>query len=238
MPYNTNSLVQHTVESPNWMPDGRMWYRDTGKEGNTFYVVDPVAGKKQKAFDQDKLAAALTPFNKSAKPIDPYHLPIYDFSLTNNDQTVVLGAYGQRLSCDLSAAGVCTALDKVPPTVTHGRRRTLGGEELSPDGHKAAFIRDWNLWMRDTATGREVQLTTDGVVNYGYATDNAGWTHSDNPILVWSPDSRRIATFQQDQRKTGEMYLTNVTYGHPHADRVEIPAGRRQGCDDDRARRH
>ena len=30
----------------------------------------------------------------------------------------------------------------------------------------------------------------------------AGQT-SDNPILVWSPDSKKIATFQQDQRKDG-----------------------------------
>src|SRR6202041_3475521 len=85
----------------------------------------------------------------------------------------------------------------------------------SPDGKSAAFIRDWNLWVRDLASGKETQLTTDGVKDFGYATDNAGWTHSDNPILVWSPDSKRIATFQQDQRKTGELYLTNVTAGHP-----------------------
>jgi hypothetical protein len=37
---------------------------------------------------------------------------------------------------------------------------------------------------------------------------------SDNPILVWSPDSKKIATFQQDQRKVGEMYLV-PTDGHP-----------------------
>ena len=36
---------------------------------------------------------------------------------------------------------------------------------------------------------------------------------SDN--LVWSPDSKKIATFQQDQRKDGEMYLVPVTNGHP-----------------------
>jgi dipeptidyl aminopeptidase/acylaminoacyl peptidase len=53
------------------------------------------------------------------------------------------------------------------------------------------------------------------VKDYGYATDNAGWQMSDNPILVWSPDSKKIATFQQDQRKDGEMYLVPVTNGHP-----------------------
>ena len=65
--------------------------------------------------------------------------------------------------------------------------------------------------MRDIATGVERQLTTDGVEDYGYATDNAGWTHSDHAIVVWSPDSKMLATFQQDQRKTGEMYPVSTS---------------------------
>ena len=86
---------------------------------------------------------------------------------------------------------------------------------LSPDGTRAAFIRDWNLWMRDVATGRETPLTRDGVKDFGYATDNAGWISSDRAILVWSPDSKKIATFQQDQRNVGEMYLVGTKTGHP-----------------------
>ena len=42
-------------------------------------------------------------------------------------------------------------------------------------------------------TGREVQLTTDGIKDFGYATDNAGWIHSDRPVLAWSDDSKKIA---------------------------------------------
>ncbi len=93
----------------------------------------------------------------------------------------------------------------------------------SPDKTKAAFIRDWNLWMRDVKSGKETQLTTDGVKDFGYATDNAGWKHSDAAILVWSPDSKKIATFQQDQRKTGEMYLVPVTNRHPKLEAWKYP---------------
>jgi dipeptidyl aminopeptidase/acylaminoacyl peptidase len=85
----------------------------------------------------------------------------------------------------------------------------------SPDGKRTAFVRDWNLWVRDIASGKETALTTDGVTDFGYATDNAGWTRSDRAILVWSPDSKKIATFQQDQREVGEMYLVDTKVGHP-----------------------
>src|SRR4029434_2684778 len=88
---------------------------------------------------------------------------------------------------------------------------------MSPDGSKALFICDWNLWVRDVATGQEKQLTTDGVKDFGYATDNAGWAASDRAILLWSPDSKKIATQQQDERKVGDMFLvtTPVNGGHP-----------------------
>ncbi len=98
-----------------------------------------------------------------------------------------------------------------------GRRsRAAGNEITSPDGQRAAYIKDFNLWVRDTATGKETQLTTDGVKNYGYATDNAGWQKSDRAILVWSPDSRKIATFQQDERTVSDTYLVSTNPGAPH----------------------
>jgi dipeptidyl aminopeptidase/acylaminoacyl peptidase len=94
---------------------------------------------------------------------------------------------------------------------------------LSPDGTKAAFIRDWNLWMIDVASRQESALTTDGVPNFGYATDNAGWTTSNNAILKWSPDSRRIATQQQDERNVNDMYLVSTNVGAPRLRQWKYP---------------
>lgn len=96
-----------------------------------------------------------------------------------------------------------------------GGRGGAGNAVLSPDGKRAAFIRDWNLWVRDVATGTEKKLTTDGAKDFGYATDNAGWASSDRAILLWSPDSKKIATQQQDERNVGEMYLVETKVGHP-----------------------
>ncbi|MFM9948397.1 MAG: DPP IV N-terminal domain-containing protein [Saprospiraceae bacterium] len=102
-------------------------------------------------------------------------------------------------------------------------RRNSRNEVLSPDGKKAAFIKDWNLWVRDVATKQETQLTTDGIKDFGYATDNAGWTHSDRAILLWSPDSKKIATFQQDQRHVSDMYLVSTNVGTPKLEAWKYP---------------
>lgn len=131
---------------------------------------------------------------------------------------MLVSAKGVKTNC-ATASAQCPAASAVPTS----RNRSRAPEVLSPDGSKAAFIRDWNLWVRDVASNAETPLTTDGVKDYGYATDNAGWVHSDRAVLLWSPDSKKIATFQQDQRKTGEMYLVRYKVGHPELMQWKYP---------------
>ena len=102
-------------------------------------------------------------------------------------------------------------------------QRNPSNAVLSPDGKRAVFIRDFNLWVRELPNGRETQLTKDGVRDFGYATDNAGWIRSDSPVVLWSPDSRRIATFQHDGRGVGEMYLADTRVGHPQLEAWKYP---------------
>jgi dipeptidyl aminopeptidase/acylaminoacyl peptidase len=132
----------------------------------------------------------------------------------------------RRIVCTPDQAECKTANIPAAPATGEaaGRGRAGGGggraggapnQSLSPDGKRAAFIRDFNLWVRDVATGQDTQLTTDGVKDFGYATNNAGWTKSDTPVVLWSPDSKRLATFQHDGRGVGEMYLVSTNVGHP-----------------------
>ncbi len=99
----------------------------------------------------------------------------------------------------------------------------MGGNSVSPDGMKAAFIRDNNLWIKDLNANVEKQLTFDGIEDFGYATNNAGWTKGSGPVLLWSPDSKKIATFQHDGRGVGEMYLVSTAVGHPELKAWKYP---------------
>jgi Tol biopolymer transport system component/dienelactone hydrolase len=121
-----------------------------------------------------------------------------------------------------AAKAARTASAKQPEGVATGPGASRSAV-VSPDGTRAAFIRDQNLWVRDVKSGKETPLTTDGVKDFGYATDNAGWTKSDRPILLWSPDSKKIATFQHDGRKVGEMYLVDTRVGHPRLQAWKYP---------------
>lgn len=206
MGYNVNPLVYHTVHSVNWLGDGRFWYQDRDANGVTYMLVDPAKKTTGPAFDHAKLAAALTAASSGKNSFDPHHLSLADLMLNDGDRKVDFTIGGVRMHCDLSGKGKCKAEE----------RKGSEPGTVSPDGKKAAFIRNWNLWVRDVATGKETQLTTDGVEYFGYATDNAGWKRTDNAIVSWSPDSKKIATFQQDERKVGNIYLVPVTNGHPN----------------------
>ena len=216
MGYNTNPLVYHAIH-PAWTPGELLWYRDTGPDGTRFVVFNPVTLAKEPAFDHAKLAAALS--TAAGKKYEPNQLPFNAIELSAGGTSVSFGTGGRRFECDRQGAK-CAA--EPAGAATGGRFRT---DAPSPDKKKTAFIREFNLWVRDVATGKETQLTTDGVKDNSYALDNAGWVKSERPILLWSPDSKKIATFQQDQRNVGEMYLVETNVGHPilHAWKYPLP---------------
>src|SRR5215469_14694543 len=202
--FNMQPLVYHSVQ-PKWIAGERFWFRDAGPDGVGFELFDAARGTRQPAFDHAKLAAGLSA--ASGTSYKDTNLPFATFEFSKDERSIAFAVKTQNWSCDLQNYR-CTAQTK------------KGGgenapEEPSPDGKKSAFIREYNLWVRDLTTGKETQLTTDGVKDFGYATDNAGWIHSDRPILLWSPDSKRIATFQQDQRGVGDMFLVETKVGHP-----------------------
>jgi dipeptidyl aminopeptidase/acylaminoacyl peptidase len=202
--FNMQPLVYHSVQ-PKWIAGERFWFRDAGPEGVEFVLFDAVRGAHQSAFDHAKLAAGLSA--ASGTNYKATNLPFSTFEFSKDEKSIAFAVKTQNWSCDLQNYH-CSAQTK------------KGGgenapEEPSPDGKKSAFIREYNLWVCDLTTGKETQLTTDGVRDFGYSTDNAGWIHSDRPILLWSPDSKKIATFQQDQRGVGDMFLVETKVGHP-----------------------
>jgi dipeptidyl-peptidase-4 len=211
--FNVNPLVSGGTVTPTWLADNRFYYRSTTPAGAEWVIIDPGKKTRTPLFRAPEVAQALT--RAGAGTIDPRNIPAQRAELSSDGQHVTLLIGNRRWNCDVSG-GSCTPADSASQQA--GRRRGLAAAPVvvSPDGKRAAFIRNWNLWVRDLASGTETQLTNDGTTNFGYATDNAGWVHSDRPILLWSPDSKKIATQQQDERNVGDMYLLDTRVGHQH----------------------
>jgi dipeptidyl-peptidase 4 len=214
----TTPLVSGQAGQPNWLEDGRFWYRVSTADGAEFVMVDPARRTRTSAFDHARLATALG--TVTGGQVDAARLPFTTFDLSRDGREITVMTNGRRWRCDVTAY-TCAAVDTAQAAGT--RFRAPPNSVTSPDGRLAAFTREHNLWVRDLDTNQDRPLTTDGVEDFGYATNNAGWTRSETPLLAWSPDSRRIFTFQQDARGIGHMYLVTTNVGTPRLQQWRYP---------------
>jgi dipeptidyl-peptidase-4 len=217
----TISLVDHAVKEATFIGGDRFWYLDSEKGLPTLMVADAATRTKSAAYDPARMATAL--HAAGLEETDAKRIHPDEFDSLEDGQSARITIDGTRYKCALGAAYRCSLELAGPGGTPKPSLSDASLADFSPDGRRAVFLRDWNLWVRDIATGAEKQLTRDGVKDYGYATDNAGWAHTEHAIVVWSPDSKRVATFQQDQRKTGEMYAVTSRVGHPHLETWRYP---------------
>ncbi|MDH3269748.1 MAG: S9 family peptidase [Gemmatimonadota bacterium] len=209
---HTDPLAFRTSVRPSWTSGGGFWYRNRIPGGTEFLMVDPTSAEQGRAFDHERLGDALSAALDTA--VDPLDLPVQDLTFGEHEVLIDVRA-GGLYRCDLREY-VCDA--------THPRRSPVRPNEVaSPDGRLAVFIRDHDLWLRNLLNGEMTQLTRDGVEDFGYGTNNAGWVRRDRPVVKWSPDSRKIATFQHDARGVGMMYVTRTKVGHPELDAWRYP---------------
>ena len=158
-----------------------------------------------------------------------------DGLVRRRDQALVVRREGTRLPVDGCGEGRAA---RVPVGAAGGRAGPRTPRSPRPTARRRSSSRTGTSGCATWRPRRRRQLTTDGVKDFGYATDNAGWTSSDRAIVFWSPDSKKIATFQQDERKVGDMYLVETKAGHPALKCVEVPAARRHRRGDAASRGH
>ena len=205
---NTNPLVTDIITGLYWQDNGELLYRKRIVSGSDYRRLDPQTLENRPLLNLVRLLPLLSAQADeeiAAADLELGALELLDanrikFSYSGDNYVLQTDDY------------VLSRLDDAD-----------GDEFLSPDKSRAAFIRDYNLWVRDTASQLETQLTFDGTEDYGYATNNAGWIKDDKPVLLWSDDSQHLATFRQDAREVGEMYLYTTDVGHSELRQWKYP---------------
>lgn len=211
---NLQKLVYVASVSPNWIgDDGRFWYLKMAPTGKQFILVDGARDTVGPAFDQARLAAALSrAAEKNYKSTD---LPFSSFDYVQKGQAIRFRSDGAEWTCALKNY----SCGRQPDT------EAAPFESLSPNGEWAAFVRDHNLYVRNVATGTVAQLTSDGVPGDDYATPlpdlralvTEGVANGDDakgrPAVFWSPDSVMLVTYRLDSRNAGRF--TSLQYVPP-----------------------
>ncbi|HWQ20766.1 MAG TPA: DPP IV N-terminal domain-containing protein [Methanotrichaceae archaeon] len=228
-------MLYNMSVTPNWI-DGTdsFWYLNTGREGKEFVVVDTAKATKRFVFDQERLAHALALV--SGIKVNSSALPFSNIAFLEGK--VEFRALNKTWQYDLKAKGIREVMPgkQIPQFFMprrHGEAHVISeikalkaagpGEMLSPDGALAIFVQDHNLWVKEIATGRKYPLTASGSEDYAYAQRSGTVLHPVSqsrlnetplPYAVWSPDSRRVATFKMDQRNVAPLYLLGYVPGN------------------------
>ena len=156
-------------------------------------------------------------------------LPFSQFTWSDDLQSFTATADGKRWTCDVQGKQCAAAAAAVRGGAQQQRvpRRQARGvhSRLQPVGE-------------DVASGAETQLTTDGVKDYRLRHRQRRLDPQRPPDHAVVADSQKIATFQQDQRGSGEMYLVGTTAGHPQLEAWKYPLPGDNVDHDDRTRGH
>ena len=201
------SYVKGGSVEPHWMADGSsFWYVEGAPENTVIYKVDPKANTKTELFDTARLRQAITPLLDHEPAYEG--LPFKEFTFVDEgEKTVRFTAEEKEFILRLDTYQI----SRIPSVSEEGRSRlvpqvignyslfTFGVpdidimEILSPDGRWFASVRDYNLWLRSSDDDRAVQLTTDGIRDYGWGRywDDWAW---------WSPNSRKLMVKKGDYR--------------------------------------
>src|SRR5215469_10883747 len=209
LPGNLRHSIYIADVSPHWIDKtNRFWYHKVSPQATEFILVDADHNTQSPAFDHQKLAAALA--QATHREISATELPFEDIDFSDDGKSITFETAGDHWRCTLADYNC----HRVPAENSE--------EGISPDKKWFAYVKDHNLYLRDTSTGTSVQLTTDGIAGWDYATPlpslrlyvEQGTDDVHQPASVfWSPDSTKLITFRIDSRNSGRF--TSVQFVPP-----------------------
>jgi dipeptidyl-peptidase 4 len=202
LPGNLRHLVYVADVTPHWIEKtSRFWYRKVGLKDTEFVLVDAEQNTTGPAFDHERLAAGLS--RAAKQDYSPSDLPFSEIEFVEKGRAIHFSVADAQWKCSL-ATYECQRDD--PPTKPN--------EVASPDKRWAAYVKEHNLYLRDVVTGTVLQLTSDGVAGWNYATPlpslrlmvDQGTEDVKQPAAVfWSPDSSKLITYRLDSRNSGRF---------------------------------
>lgn len=213
------SYVKGGSVEPRWMADGStFWYAEGAPANTVIWKVDPHKNTKEPQFDIVRLRQALTPLlghepEGSGVPFREFEFlggeKAARFRLGERDFVLDLAEYTVRQESGAQQQ----ERERLPPRVVG--RGFYGDilEVLSPDRRWFAAVGEHNLWLRPMSGGPSVQLTTDGIADYGWDVEEA----------LWSPDGSRLVAMKIDSRGVAKIPIVDwlgvtetVEWAAPH----------------------
>ena len=210
--YPVTLLAQGGIE---WNKEGNGYYRIESGEIVQYSLpqkTKTVLASKSQLTPQGQAALSVSKFSFSA---DGKKLLIF----TNTKKVWRLRTRGDYYVLDIASGQLKKVGSDKPAS-------SLMFAKFSPDGIKVAYVSEYNLYVEDLASGNVKPLTVNG--NRKMINGTFDWVYEEEFFcrdgFRWSPDSKQIAYWQIDARKTKDYLMVNNTDSiYPFAVPVEYP---------------
>ena len=192
-----NSSAQPGTNGLHWTAEGSSYY-ESGSDG--IEQISLPAFTKKTIADNNML----TPAGQSSP------LAVKKFSLSNDGKKILLFTNTKKV-WRYATKGDYWVLNTETKTLAQIGKSlpasSLMFAKLSPDGNKAAYVSQHNLYMEDVNTGAVKQLTTDGtdrMINGTFdwvyeeefdCRDGFRWSADGSSIAYWKVDASKIRNF-------------------------------------------
>ena len=195
-----------------WLPDGNGYAKlepgDAGEDSTDLVRYDAVSGARSVLVRASNLVptGAKEPLAVESFSLSPDGRRVLVF--TNSTRVWRSNSRGDFWLLDIASGSLKKLGGDAPPS-------TLMFAKLSPDGTRAGFVRENNLYVEDLVGGSIRQLTSDGATLKVNGTFD--WVYEEELFCRdgwrWSPDGKRIAYWQLDTSGVKDYTLVNDTAG-------------------------
>ncbi len=198
-----NSFCQFRAKEVYWTSDGNAYLKI--EDGN-IVKTDLKTNKETVIVKKEQL----TPSGSN----NPLSFKIYSFSpdyktlliFTNTAKVWRYHTRGDYWILNLTTNQL-TQIGKSLPS------QSLMFAKISPDGTKAAYVSEHNIYMEDLSSHQITPLTKDGTRKFINGTFD--WVYEEEfgcrDGFRWSPDSKAIAFWQVDATNVRDYYMLNTT---------------------------
>jgi len=190
-----------------WSPDGKrltyVWDESGDGKEEALWSLDPATGKREALLRLAELKAGDPGFD------------LGEYAWSPRGDALLLVSKGDLYLLPLDTPVEKRKLRRL--TSTEAEEEAAG---FSPEGSRIAFVRGFDLYVLDVATGAETRLTTGGEENVTLNGTN-DWVYWEeiwdrDPVgYWWSPDGSRIAYYHFDETPVGVYPLEDDTPVYP-----------------------
>ena len=170
---------------PVWIINSNsFWYVRNTPQGRIYVVTDANRKTRTPLFDHKVLAASLSQASGKEVPADKLMLDRLQVNRTMDTLKFIFERQNWTYFVKKNSLKNEGEISVPPPgphwTVVDEEKN--GAPVISPDGKYSAYIKDNNIYIIETATGKEKQVSIDGTAGNYYSS-----------YISWAPDSKKLA---------------------------------------------